>query len=230
MLSNDSLDFSSVLATAVHDMKNSLCMLTQSTETIALRSKQLGREDSEELSRLHYEVSRLNGSLMQLLALYRFEKEQMPMTIEENYIGDLLNDIYFKNQTFIEQADMKVLIEVDDSLSWYFDGVLVDYMLNDIVMNALRYSKKQIKISATQADNCLCIQVEDDGDGFPSEIIELANSENASHLNFVKNRSGLGLFFAKLIAKAHINNGKEGRIQLENDSALGGSRFSLFLP
>ena len=186
---NDKLDFSSVLATAVHDMKNSLCMLTQSTESIAIRSKQLGREDSEELSRLHYEVSRLNGSLMQLLALYRFEKEQMPMTIEEQYLEDLLNDIYFKNQTFIEQAEMNVEIDVESSLSWYFDGVLVDYLLNDIVVNALRYSKKQIKISAKQADNYLCIQIEDDGEGFPQDIIDLANIEVASQINFVKNQN-----------------------------------------
>ncbi|WP_220718035.1 sensor histidine kinase [Agarivorans litoreus] len=227
---NDKLDFSSVLATAVHDMKNSLCMLTQSTESIALRSKQLGREDSEELSRLHYEVSRLNGSLMQLLALYRFEKEQMPMTIEEQYLEDLLNDIYYKNQTFIEQAEMNIEIDVEPSLSWYFDGVLVDYLLNDIVVNALRYSKKQIKISAKHADNYLCIQIDDDGEGFPQDIIDLANIEVASQINFVKNRSGLGLFFAKLIAKAHINSGKEGKIKLENGSSLGGSRFSLYLP
>ncbi|WP_432453250.1 MULTISPECIES: sensor histidine kinase [unclassified Agarivorans] len=227
---HNQLDFSTVLATAVHDMKNSLCMLTQSTEAIALRSKQLGREDSEELSRLHYEVSRLNGSLMQLLALYRFEKEQMPMTIEECYIEDLLNDIYYKNQTFIEQANMSVQIEVEEGLSWYLDGVLVDYLLNDIVVNALRYSKKQIKISAKQADSYLCIQIDDDGDGFPQEIIDLAHAELAPSLDFLNNRSGLGLFFAKLIAKAHINSGKEGRIELNNGGLLEGSRFSLYLP
>jgi len=227
---NDSLDFSSVLATAVHDMKNSLCMLTQSTESLAQRSKQQGREDSEELSRLHYEVSRLNGSLMQLLALYRFEKEQMPMTIEEHYIEDLLNDIYYKNQTFIEQTGLKFILEVEPSLTWYFDGQLVDYLLNDIVINALRYSEKQIKISAKQADNYLCIQIFDDGSGFPQEIIDLAKEDVASQINFVKNRSGLGLFFAKLIAKAHINSGKVGKMTLENGSCLGGSCFSLYLP
>ncbi|GDY27375.1 MULTISPECIES: sensor histidine kinase [unclassified Agarivorans] len=227
---NDKLDFSSVLATAVHDMKNSLGMLTQSTEAIALRSKQNGREDSEELSRLHYEVSRLNGSLMQLLALYRFEKKQLPMTIEENYLEDLLNDVYYKNKSFIEQTQMKIDIEVDESLSWYFDVTLIEYLLSDVVINALRYSKKQIKISAKQADNYLCIQVDDDGDGFPQSIIDLANAKVASQLDFVNNRSGLGLFFAKLIAKAHINSGKEGRIHIENGSFLGGSRFSLYLP
>lgn len=230
MPDNQILDFTSVLATAVHDMKNSLSMLTQSTEAIALRSKQQGREDSEELSRLHYEVSRLNGSLMQLLALYRFEKNQMPITIEEHYLEDLLKDIYFKNLSFCEQTHKHVEVEVDPSLCWYVDGVLLDYVLNDIVMNALRYSKKWIKISAFEADKQLCIQVDDDGAGFPEEIVHLANSGTQPSTHFVKNRSGLGLFFAKLIAKAHTNSGKEGTIHLENNSPLGGSRFRLYLP
>ena len=65
---------------------------------------------------------------------------------------------------------------------------------------------------------------------FPQEIIDLAKEDVASQINFVKNRSGLGLFFAKLIAKAHINSGKVGKITLENGGCLGGSCFSLYLP
>ena len=43
-------------------------------------------------------------------------------------------------------------------------------------------------------------------------------------------RTGLGLFFAKLIAEAHEYKGQQGFIKLENSSSLGGSRFTLYLP
>jgi hypothetical protein len=38
------------------------------------------------------------------------------------------------------------------------------------------------------------------------------------------------LFFARLIAQTHKNNGKTGHITLSNDSQNGGSIFELSLP
>ena len=63
------IDFASVLASTVHDMKNSLCMLIQSTEFIQQESQQLSEPAKDELARLNYEANRLNSNLLQLLSL-----------------------------------------------------------------------------------------------------------------------------------------------------------------
>ena len=50
------------------------------------------------------------------------------------------------------------------------------------------------------------------------------------HYNIEKGRTGLGLFFARLIANAHTKHNVTGKISLENGGKLGGSVFTLILP
>ena len=78
------IDFATVLASAVHDMKNSLCMLIQSTELIQQESAQLSGDARDELARLNYEANRLNSNLLQLLSLYRLERNQLPVQIDQH--------------------------------------------------------------------------------------------------------------------------------------------------
>ncbi len=72
--SDSSIDFATVLASAAHDMKNSLCLLIQSIDNLQQQQQQLDGNGREELSRIHYEANRLNINLLQLLSLYRIEK------------------------------------------------------------------------------------------------------------------------------------------------------------
>jgi hypothetical protein len=59
----------------------------------------------------------------------------------------------------------------------------------------------------------------------------LENNENSmTNFNLTAGRTGLGLFFAHLIAKAHQNQGKTGRIELSNGGRYGGGVFKLYLP
>nr|WP_246072231.1 HAMP domain-containing sensor histidine kinase [Catenovulum sediminis] len=223
------IDFSSVLASAVHDMKNSLCMLIQSIDQLSQSSSHQSKEQAEELARLHYEASRLNTNLMQLLSLYRAEKHQLPMTIEEHYIDDLIEEMIAKNEIYIEKRGLTIEIDNDEALAWYLDMDLVGNMLNDILINAMRYSKDTIVISTEIINDELHIHIQDNGDGYPQEMIDLIDLP-MQDLNFDTGRTGLGLFFARMIAKAHKNQNKEGRIMLENGGKLGGSVFTLILP
>ncbi|RKF20226.1 sensor histidine kinase [Alginatibacterium sediminis] len=229
-MADSDLDFSTVLVSAIHDMKNSLFMLTQSTETLASQAKLEQRDDSEQIGRLHYEVSRLNGSLMQVLAMYRMKHANMPIMIEEVFVAEFLEDLIDKNVTYTQQTEVELTLEADPDLAWYFDESLVSFMLNDIIVNAIRYTHSKIKISAHLVDNKLCLQVEDDGQGYPQNILDFSNGAQPATADFVKFRSGLGMYLARVIAKAHTNKLIEGDIELSNDGALGGSVFRVYLP
>ena len=90
------IDFATVLASAVHDMKNSLCMLIQSMDLLQQDLAPHSETASQELARIHYEASRLNTNLMQLLSLYRIEKDQLPMHLDEYFVEDLLEEVVIK--------------------------------------------------------------------------------------------------------------------------------------
>ncbi|MDP5141257.1 ATP-binding protein [Rheinheimera baltica] len=223
------IDFASVLASAVHDMKNSLCMLIQSSELIQQESHQLSDSAREELARLNYEANRLNSNLLQLLALYRLERNQFPVQIDEHYLCDVTEEVLLKNQFYIEQRKLRMEIEQRDELRWFFDYDLIINLLNDAVSNALRYCQTTVLLKITAQENQLVIEVHDDGPGFP-DLMMNQSTVNMSTPDFANNHTGLGIFFAKLIAAAHSNKGSQGAVNLNNGGKLGGGVFQLILP
>ncbi|WP_421131422.1 sensor histidine kinase [Alteromonas sp. A079] len=224
-----SIDFSSVLAAAVHDMKNSLFLLIQSIETLAQSLPKESADAREHVANVHYEASRLNTNLVQVLSLYRAELESLPVTIDECFIADLLNDVVGSNRIYTKQKAITININVDDALSWYLDSELIYLLINDVLVNALKYGASQIEISATNDEDYLTVQVEDDGDGYPLSMLD-KSAEALSDFQLSQGRTGLGLFFAKLIAKAHSQGDNVGEIHLSNGGKLGGSVFVVKIP
>lgn len=228
-MQNNSIDFSTVLASAVHDMKNSLCLLLQSIENL---NNTLSTEDphvTAELASAHYEASRLNTGLVQLLSLYRADREHLPLHIDECFIEDLFDEILGSNQHYIKHKNTHLDVSLQDNLVWYLDADLVKLLLTDMLVNALRYTNAAIKLSAEEENGMLTLKVEDDGDGYPSKMLE-ANNTSMHAFNISQGRTGLGLFFARMIAEAHTRDGHKGSITLSNGGSLGGSVFCLKLP
>jgi signal transduction histidine kinase len=222
------LDFSTILATSAHDMKNSLFMLLQSIEHLDL-SDNLTPKQHQAVADLHYQTSRINGSLMQLLSLYRDEQQQLPFYIEENSVAEMLQEVLDRNRLYLNSHHVKVELEVDDDLTAYFDQDLVTYLLADIFVNALRHTNKSVTLRAVREQEYVSIQIEDDGEGYPEHMLAV-NQQTETQFNASKGRSGLGLLFAQKIASAHKTKQLQGHILLENKSKSSGSLFTLRLP
>ena len=223
------IDFATVLACSVHDMKNSLCMVIQSAELIQAEGDKLSDDARAELARLNYEANRLNSNLLQLLSLYRLDRQQLPVQIDQHYLSELFEELLLKNQYFALQQDIEFIIQVEHDLSWFFDRDLVLSVLNDAIANALRYSSRRIVLSAEVAKGMLKVQVADDGPGFPDFMLDNANPD-MHKLDLRHGHTGLGIFFAKLIARAHHNKNQRGQVTLQNNGELSGGSFSLTLP
>src|SRR5690606_377275 len=209
------IDFASVLASTVHDMKNSLCMLIQSTELIQQESAQLSGDARDELARLNYEANRLNSNLLQLLSLYRLERNQLPVQIDQHYLADIAEELVLKNQFYTEQRQLRLQTELPDNLHWFFDYDLVMNLLNDAVANALRYCDSRILLTVSQQQQLLVLEVHDDGVGFPQFMLN-SDAIDMNTPDLANNHTGLGIFFAKLIARAHNNKGVRGTVELRN--------------
>lgn len=223
------IDFSSVLAANVHDMKNSLCLLLQSIDELSDKAQQNNDSSCNELAKLHYEASRLNSNLLQMLSLYRAEKQQLPINIDEHYIIDIFDEVITKNQIYLDNKRIEVKLDVADELCWYLDIDLIANLLNDVFINAMRYTKNQIHIQAVIQNDQLVLCVNDNGDGYCESMLQ-QNDLSMQALNLSAGHTGLGLFFAKIIANAHQNGDRSGEISLKNGGQLGGSLFKLTLP
>lgn len=54
--------------------------------------------------------------------------------------------------------------------------------------------------------------------------------EDLADFQLSQGRTGLGLFFARLIASAHSQGKQQGEISLSNGGSLGGSVFRVKIP
>lgn len=223
------IDFSTVLASSVHDMKNSLCLLIQSIENLNQKLISNNIQESEELTQIHYEASRLNSNLLQVLSMYRAKKDMLPVNMDEFYLDDLIDELLSKNSFYAENRNIAVTTHIEDDLCWYFDNDLVFNLLNDIFVNAMRYCKNQILIEVNVVEEQLKVSISDDGDGYPEHMLISSNLEPFD-VSLNESRTGLGIYFAQMIAYQHEQNGRTGSIKLENGGKLNGSVFTLSLP
>lgn len=222
-------DFATILSAAVHDMKNSLQLLLQSMSEVA---NELGDTPAaRSLADIQYEAQRLNTGLIQLLSLYRNEHSALPVHLESQLVDELLEDLIADAEFYAAHYGVTVEIEVPDNCTWYLDKTLINVLLQDALMNALRYANRRVTLRAFIKDQQLHVEVHDDGAGYPAAVMErvacAAATPDAGSLAVKAGRTGLGLYFAGRIASAHQRNSTSGSITLGNQ---GGGIFTLRLP
>lgn len=227
--SKELVDFSSVIAVAIHDMKNSLSLLMQSIEQMSAVIPQEVTQAHNSLNSVHYEANRMNTTLVQVLSLYRAEIDALPVNIDEVFIAELFDEIVESNKLYTEQQGIEVQVSADEDLSWYLDRELIYLLIHDVIINAVRYGCKNIHVTAAVENGFLTVCVEDDGPGYPPNMLEMSSKVLNQHC-ISEGRTGLGLFFARLMAQNHKNMGKCGSIRLANSDISGGSIFTLTLP
>ncbi len=226
---NNPLDFSLVLASSVHDMKNSLGMLLNSLEGIIEETPPENDAQAKRFATLQYETSRINGELIQLLSIYRMQKNRMPLHVDEYFVIDMIEDQTARNHMLFETRGIELDVQCDPDLHWYFDTDLVGGVVHNVLINCARYTKSKLLVSADVQDKVLCISIADDGEGYPAAMLGAPTKPSSSD-GFSTGSTNLGLFFANEVANLHCQNGVCGRIELANDGPLGGGVFRLYLP
>ncbi|MFQ5469915.1 MAG: sensor histidine kinase [Gammaproteobacteria bacterium] len=220
-------DFSSILASTIHDMKNSLGVVLNSLDELII---ELGdSETSGKVNKLQYEASRVNNNLIQLLSLYKMENTGLKANINEYSVEDFLEECVLLDKPMLDAREVKISIQTPPDLWWYFDRDLMSGVVGNAINNALRYTKDCIEISADEDQGYLVIRINDNGEGFPQHMI--SGSNNESHgVDFSSGRTGLGLYFTSQVAQLHKNKEKNGRVEMSNGQRLGGACFSIYLP
>lgn len=100
---------------------------------------------------------------------------------------------------------------------------MLELALRNLLGNALRYARRQIRIASTVNDGWLCLQVEDDGPGIAPELRGQVLQPYV-RLDPGSPGFGLGLALVQVVADKH-----GGQVEV-TDSALGGACIRLHLP
>lgn len=222
------MKFADILASLIHDMKNSLGMVINTLEEFTGEPED-ARFDRKRIVALQQEAKRLNNHLIELLTLYKIENERISPHVEEWNVGDFFEELIIENRASAEAKQIQLEWRSDPELYGYFDEGLIRGVINNLLGNGLRYTRSRLLVSGAREKGFLVLRVEDDGEGYPAEMLEIqAGGWNSDEL--VGEHTHLGLYFAGMVADMHRNKDRHGHISLSNGHTLSGGCFSLWLP
>lgn len=230
MINNkNEVDFSLVLASSVHDMKNSIGMLLASLENYIDEHPPQNDTEADHFNTFHYEASRINSELVQLLTIYRMQNDYLPLSVDQHYVIDVLEDQVARNDALIASRNIQIKLDCEDNLEWYFDADLIGSVVQNVIVNCCRYTRSELLVSARVDDDFLKITIADDGGGYPPAMLE-SPSKLVEAAQVSGGNTHLGLYFAEQIVNLHRQNNRIGYINLSNGSPLSGGCFNMYLP
>jgi signal transduction histidine kinase len=223
------LDFSTVIASTVHDMKNSLAILGQA-HARWLAQLPVELQGGAERGVIEYEFARLNGMLVQLLGLYKLGVNQLPLRPGYQEVEDFICAQLARHDEVLGSRGIAARCEVEAfDLMGFFDQELLGSVVANVIANSIRYAHSALLIRAREEDGELLLSINDDGAGYPAAMLE-RQGDYVLGLDLGSGSTGLGLYFAARIAELHERRGRRGRIELRNGGPLGGGEFRIYLP
>jgi K+-sensing histidine kinase KdpD len=230
-MAQDEISFTDLIASSIHDMKNSLNLQVSALEGIARHSRDKGDEATfQDLGRVIYQANRMNLNLVELLSLYKLSKSAYPIDITEQMVAEVIEEAVMQNQSMMDFKGIVVSMECASECSWYMDRELVKGVLVNALNNAYQYTSDKIHIRAAIKDRRLELRVEDNGRGYPEHMLLNQDHPADQGVHFDTGSTGLGFYFSDQVARLHKNGSQHGSLAIENGGTLGGGCFVLRLP
>ena len=189
----------------------------------------------ENVGLIFKEITRLSRFITDTFDTSKFLTKEIQLNLKKDNFSDFLKNIVKNHQKFINNKNISIEINHFDNYCFYFDQSLITRVIDNLIMNAIRYSPEEKRItislyksylrnSEIPAMHC-CIN--DEGIGVPVNEVEsifepfVESSRTESKACGV----GLGLSICKEIIEAH-----SGNIWVENNSLKPGVTFNFTIP
>ena len=184
------------------------------------------KEDQQRfVNAINNDIDELDLLLEELLTYARFDQHDAAMKLHEVPLIPWLDTSMKKLMPLATDKILDYRLEgIGVNEAAWIEPRLMSRVLDNLVQNALRYAKQQVKVTLTKDHNDYLLIVEDDGTGIP-ETARTHIFDAFSRLDASRDRAsggfGLGLAIAARIVKGH-----QGTLTI-HDSALGGAQFEV---
>ena len=179
-------------------------------------------EPKDASSTILEETSRLSEMVKDLLYISRIDNITSSNTFTDMDIVSLVKDCVSRQEALANSKNITINFEQErDALLYRCSAELMSRAVENLLSNAIRYAKSMITVSCQKLSGSMIINIADDGEGIPEDIIphvfeRFFKGDNGNH--------GIGLSIVKSIVEQH-----GGNIKAEN-SLNGGAVFIISLP
>ncbi|MFV2060129.1 MAG: ATP-binding protein [Gammaproteobacteria bacterium] len=177
---------------------------------------------------MNTDIDELDSLVSELLTYAQFDREKPELKLESLHFESWINNFTEHHRLGIFEINLHLDKTNDlENKQITIDSKLIHRAISNLINNAIRYAKNDIRISASHNSDTFIISVEDDGPGVPEDDRNKI-LEPFTRLDFSRDRRsggcGLGLSIVKQIAIWH-----NGKITI-SDSTLGGAKFNFECP
>src|SRR6188474_3885399 len=116
-----SVDMATLLASSVHDMKNSLSMLIHGLEDILETVDAKSCPTYNGMAQMTYEAKRVNNNLIQLLTLYKIGQDLYPFDQQPVALGDFVDIVAAQSRELLKSQGITLEHACEPDLYWDFD-------------------------------------------------------------------------------------------------------------
>lgn len=208
-----------LIGAVIHDLKNQLQTLVDYEEqALTYIPEQYHRHLTPILQR----TNRLKNDTLQMMTLFRIERNQhFPM--DDAWPKDTVNEAIATIQP--QFPNLNFVNNISESCQGFYNETLIHLALTTLITNSAQAGATEIIFNAYEHDEeGLTIEVCDNGHGFSQAILD--GKKQTTKIE----GSGLGLYFVRLIAEHHQQDGDKGSVSYGNRPKTSGALVSIHLP
>jgi two-component system, OmpR family, phosphate regulon sensor histidine kinase PhoR len=214
-----------------HEFKTPLATISLAVDALK-NEKVIGNKEKTDYFTgvIKEENKRMNKQVETILQAALLDKQEVQLNLKKLSAHELINNALNNIALPLNEREGELIIKLDAPNDMIMaDDVHFTNFVNNLLDNALKYSKEkpQIKLTTSNTNNMLLIKIEDNGIGMNKEtlsrIFEKFYRAHTGNVHDVKG-FGLGLSYVKTMVNAHKGN-------IKAESILGkGSTFTISIP
>lgn len=194
-----------------HDLRTPLTVLRGQSELLMRYAPKMTPEKmAETAGMMRRHIARLESYVKTMGDLQRLE--DIEIRRQSVPLGELLQQLTATGETVCRKKEFQCQMLNEAEVRVYVDRAIVLQVYENLLSNALRFSRKRIAAMVQSEDGYLYLTVSDDGDGFAEEDLEQATKPFYKTVQETgKEHFGIGLNICKILCEKH-----GGYIRLEN--------------
>ena len=210
-----------------HDLKNPLGPLLNLIPIFEKHTT--NQKDKEILHVIQRNVGYMKNLVQKTLELARLNSPNTTLSKSSFSLNHVIDNLISQNKYLFEKKQITVETNISPKLTVYADQLRIEELFNNLLNNAVKYSKElgRIIISARKTEQFITISIEDEGMGMTSDQMNHVFDEfyKADESRHDFESSGLGMAICKRIVEKH-----GGSIWVESPGLDEGSTFYFTLP
>ncbi|MGQ3678363.1 hybrid sensor histidine kinase/response regulator [Tenacibaculum discolor] len=213
-----------------HEIRTPLTLIKGEIDQLELlKGSAYEKEGFDIKNRLNKQVNKIKNIVDDVLDLAKMKEANFKISPTPYLINKLIDKLYTSFEPLCNQKDIVLTIKKEKDEYWVSsDIIFLERALNNIILNAIKYTPKKgnITVSLNKLNEQIIISIKDSGIGISEKNIKLIYNRFYQVKNDINKAggSGIGLAFSKEIIELH-----QGSLTVKSELGKG-STFIISLP